>query len=144
MTSSGREFQESTTRAVKLFLHISRKFLFLYNFLLFFLPGLSANVRKSGGYTSVLSSLSFSTLKPVSCLLCSVFLPEMPALLLLIFVDSFFLYNPLSFLYIFFVSFLTYSYLYPSSDRVSTQGCNNPKLVLQVFYTVLTFLPYLY
>src|SRR2546425_8673870 len=62
-TSSGREFHGSTTRDVKLFLHTSRQFLFLYNFLLFFLPGLSATVRKSVGYTSVLSFLSIRTLK---------------------------------------------------------------------------------
>src|SRR6059036_260866 len=31
-TSSGREFHGSTTRDVKLFLHTSRIFLFLYNF----------------------------------------------------------------------------------------------------------------
>src|SRR3989442_1732198 len=63
-TSSGREFHGSTTRDVKLFLHTSRQFLFLYNFLLlFFLPGLSAKVRKSVGYTSVLSFLSIRTLK---------------------------------------------------------------------------------
>src|SRR5437899_10691025 len=62
-TSSGREFHGSTTRDVNLFLHTSRQFLFLYNFLLFFLPGLSAKVRKSVGYTSVLSFLSIRTLK---------------------------------------------------------------------------------
>src|SRR5437867_5718050 len=64
-TSSGREFHGSTTRDVhvKLFLHTSRIFLFLYNFLLFFLPGLSANVRKSDGYTSFLSLLSINILK---------------------------------------------------------------------------------
>src|SRR5206468_8004632 len=49
-TSSGREFHGSTTRDVKLFLHTSRQFLFLYNFLLFFLPGLSATVTNSGPF----------------------------------------------------------------------------------------------
>src|SRR3989441_5206580 len=61
-TSSGREFHGSTTRDVKLFLHTSRIFLFLY-VLLFFLTGLSANVRKSDGYTSFLSLLSINILK---------------------------------------------------------------------------------
>src|SRR3989442_10832430 len=43
-TSSGRKFHGSTTRDVKLFLHTSRQFLFLYNLLLFFLTGLLSHL----------------------------------------------------------------------------------------------------
>src|SRR5206468_2272809 len=67
-TSSGREFHGSTTRDVKLFLHTSRIFLFLYNFLLFFLPGLSANFRKSDEAITIVKWVSLIAAPALSAL----------------------------------------------------------------------------
>src|SRR6266516_4133220 len=88
ITLSGKSFHRSTTLAVKLFLHNSNIFLRLYNFIEFFLPGLSLNCKKFNGYTFDLSFKILYTwiISALWCLssrvvrfsissLCSVFFP---------------------------------------------------------------------
>src|SRR3989442_5893490 len=55
ITSSGKSFHGSTILDVKLCLHNSSRFLFLYSFMEFLLPGLLLNLKKSVGYVLDLS-----------------------------------------------------------------------------------------
>src|SRR2546425_3634037 len=55
ITSSGKSFHGSTILDVKLCLHNSSRFLFVYSFMEFLLPSLLLNLKKSVGYVLDLS-----------------------------------------------------------------------------------------